>query len=289
MNSLVVVESGPLTTVQDRGRTGWAHLGVPRGGALDLPAAALANRLVGNDRDAAVLEVTAGGLVVRVQRGCWVAITGAEGPAHVDQRPVGRHQATWVPPRAVLHVGTATRGVRAYVAFAGGIAVPPVLGSRSTDTLAGVGPPIVAVGTELPLGRPSGPPPFAAAPVVRRRPASLRLWPGPRIDWLATGEWDRLLALTWTVSPSSNRVGLRLGGAALRRRDGEIASEGMVLGAVQLPPNGEPVVFLADHPVTGGYPVVAVVEPADLWVAAQSAPGDTLRFSPVRGSAAPER
>ena len=141
--SLHVVNAGALTTVQDRGRFGLAHLGVPRAGALDAPAAALANRLVGNGPDAAVLEALLGGLVLRADAGCWVAITGA-GRAHPA--------AEWLPAGATLRIETPTTGLRSYVAVAGGIDVPPVLGSRSTDTLAWVGPPRVEAGATLPVG-----------------------------------------------------------------------------------------------------------------------------------------
>ena len=282
MNSLVVLDPGPLTTVQDRGRLGWAHLGVPRAGALDEPAAALANRLVGNVETAAVLETTVGGVEVRVRDGCWAALTGADGAAYVDARPVGRHQPVWMPPDSVLRVGPAVQGVRTCVAFRGGIEVDPVLGSRSTDTLAGVGPPVLRAGTELRIGRPTGVPQMLGAPAVRRRTAVLRLRRGPRADWLAPGGWESLLTSPWSVAADSNRVGLRLSGPVLDRRAGEIPSEGMPLGAVQLPPSGQPVVLLADHPVTGGYPVVAVVDAADLWIAGQSAPGETVRFTPGR-------
>lgn len=277
--SLVVLATGPLATVQDSGRPGWAHLGVPRAGALDAGSAALANRLVGNPADAAVVEATLGGLVVRARRGHWCAVTGAHAPLRVDDRPVGHGRPVWVPGGARLEVGTPTSGVRCYLAVAGGITVEPVLGSRSTDTLAWVGPPPLAEGTGLPVGRPVGPP---RDPEVTR-PASgrvLRLVPGPRTDWFEPDVLTRLCATTWTVQADSDRIGLRVDGPALpRARDAELPSEGMVLGAVQVPPHGRPVVFLADHPVTGGYPVVAVVEAADLSVAAQLRPGEELRFS----------
>ncbi|WP_395659157.1 biotin-dependent carboxyltransferase family protein [Nocardioides sp.] len=276
--SLLVVATGPLVTVQDRGRPGLAHLGVPRAGVLDAPAAALANRLVGNAADAAVLEVVLGGLVARAGRGCWVAVTGAPAPLTVDGAPRGHSRAEWVPEGAELRLGVPGSGVRSYVAVAGGIAVEPVLGSRSTDTLAGVGPPVVEVGAELPLGEPrKRPRPLDTPPA--RRPGPLGLVPGPRDDWFEAGALDVLCGAAYTVTADSNRVGLRLDGPALRRtHDGELASEGMVLGAVQVPPSGLPVVFLADHPTTGGYPVVGVVATEDLWRCAQLRPGDEVRF-----------
>lgn len=263
-----VLETGPLVTVQDRGRVGLAHLGVPRAGALDAPAAALANRVVGNDPDAAVLEVLLGGLVLRTDTGRWVAVTGASGSG----------RAEWLPAGGELRVGAPPTGLRSYVAVAGGIAVEPVLGSRSTDTLAWVGPPRVGPGTRLPVGAPTREPPAFDAPRLPR-PGPLRIVPGPRDDWFADGALDLLCASAWAVDAESNRVGLRLDGPALRRtRDVELASEGMVLGAVQVPPSGRPVVLLADHPPTGGYPVIGVVEADDLWQCAQLRPGETVRF-----------
>jgi biotin-dependent carboxylase-like uncharacterized protein len=284
--SLHVLATGPLVTVQDRGRRGLAHLGVPRAGALDAPAADLANRLVGNQPDAAVLEVLLGGLAVRSDAGCWVAVTGAPAPVEVDGAARGWGRAEWVPAGATLRLGTPAAGLRSYVAVAGGIAVPPVLGSRSTDTLAWVGPPAVSAGTVLPVGEQHGRPRPLDTP---RSPAAgpLRVHLGPRADWFDHDALERLCAATYVVAADSNRVGLRLDGPALPRRRSdelprELPSEGMVLGAVQVPLSGVPVVFLADHPPTGGYPVLAVVEGADVWQCAQLRPGDPVRFTPAR-------
>jgi biotin-dependent carboxylase-like uncharacterized protein len=278
--SLVVLDTGLLTTVQDLGRHGYAHLGVPRAGALDAPAAALANRLVGNEPSAAVLETTLTGATVRLGRAATVAVTGAECDVRVD----GRHAAYGepVPARhgAEVVVGPARRGIRSYLAVSGGIDVEPVLGSRSTDTLAGVGPPRLAAGDEIPLGSQRGAP--APVDVLRPRPGTgpLRLLPGPRAAWITPAAWGRLTTTPYVVSPDSDRVGLRLTGARLERTDDrELPSEGIVLGSVQVPPSGRPVVFLHDHPVTGGYPVVAVVHPDDLPTCAQLRPGDPVRFT----------
>lgn len=276
--SLRVLATGPLVTVQDRGRTGLAHLGVPRAGALDAPAAALANRLVGNGPDAAVLEVLFGGLVVRANAGCWIAVTGAPAPVHVDGVVRSTGRAEWLPAGATLCLGVPASGARSYVAVGGGIDVVPVLGSRSIDTLAWVGPPPVEAGTVLPIGVPHGPPQPLDTPRLPE-PGPLRVTAGPRADWFHDNALERLVASAYVVSADSNRVGLRLDGPALpRRRRGELASEGIVLGAVQVPPSGMPVVFLADHPPTGGYPVLAVVHRSDLWQCAQLRPGDQVRF-----------
>jgi biotin-dependent carboxylase-like uncharacterized protein len=285
--ALTVLEAGVLTTVQDRGRRGLAHLGVPRAGALDRPAAELALRLLGEEPGAALLEVTLGGLELRLDTGRWIAVTGAPGEVRVDGRAVGHGRAEWVAAGATVRLGPPRSGVRSYVAVAGGIAVDPVLGSRSTDTLAGVGPPVVTSGAVLPLGRPTGTPRSHDTPRPRAR-GPLRLVPGPRADWLAPDAVERLCGAPYTVAADSNRVGLRLEGPALpRARAGELASEGMVLGAVQVPPSGTPVVFLADHPPTGGYPVVGVVLEEDLWQCAQLRPGEEVRFTPAGPRPAP--
>ena len=276
--TLEVREVGAATTVQDRGRPGWAHLGVPRSGALDSPAAALANRLVGNDPDDACLEVVLGGLVLTSDDASWVAVTGAPCRVEVDGRAREFAAAVRLPAGGVLRLGRPESGLRTYVAVSGGIVVEPVLGSRSTDTLGGVGPPPVAVGDRLPVGRSTR----APRPVDTPRPpvrGPLRVGPGPRADRIAGDVLDLLSRTAYVVSPDSDRIGLRLLGDPLPvARADELPSEGMVLGAVQVPPDGRPVVFLADHPTTGGYPVVAVVEAGDLWQCAQLRPGEPVAF-----------
>ena len=282
---LTVLDPGPLTTVQDAGRAGWASIGVPRSGAADRPSAELANRLVGNRPGAAVLEVTAGGLRVRAERTLLVSVTGAPVPVVVGGRPAPFAAPTTVPAGAVLGLGAPGAGLRSYLAVRGGIDVPPVLGSRSTDTLSGLGPAPLTAGSRLPVGTDAGDEPVVdVAPVgtPSDRPV-LRVLPGPRRDWLADDTWRALVGEPWGVSPHSDRVGLRLTGPALRRaRAGELPSEGLVPGALQVPPDGAPVLFLADHPVTGGYPVLAVVVTADLGAAAQLRPGDVVRFRAAR-------
>lgn len=275
-----VLDPGPLTLVQDRGRPGHAHLGVPRAGALDPAAAALAGRLVGNGPDDAVLEVLLGGLVLRWGPvGAWVAVTGAPVTLWVDGRVRSTGRAEWVPAGATLRLGPPPVGLRSWVAVAGGIAVDPVLGSRSRDTLAGVGPAPLAPGDVLPLGPRQAPPAPVVVPPGPAYDGALGVSAGPRADWLGRAGWERLLATPWRVGGGSDRVGLRLEGEPLARaREGELASEGVVLGAVQLPPDGRPVVFLADHPTTGGYPVVAVVVAEHVARCAQLRPGDPVRL-----------
>jgi biotin-dependent carboxylase-like uncharacterized protein len=276
--TLRVRATGPSVLVQDRGRPGWAHLGVPRAGALDEPAAALANRLVGNRPDAACLEVLLGGLVLDSDDATWVAATGAPCALAVDGAAQAFGSAVRVRSGGTLALGRPAAGLRTYLAVAGGVAVDPVLGSRSTDTLGGLGPAPVRAGDLLPVGTPAGPP----EPLDTPRPPApgpLRILPGPRADRVGGDPVDLLSRASYTVSSDSDRVGLRLEGPGLSpATSDELPSEGIVLGAVQLPPDGRPVVFLADHPTTGGYPVVAVVDPADLWQCAQLRPGEPVRF-----------
>ncbi|WP_406195803.1 biotin-dependent carboxyltransferase family protein [Kitasatospora sp. NBC_01560] len=283
---LEVVRPGPLTTVQDLGRRGVAHLGVPRAGALDAPALRAANRLVGNEPGAAALETTLGGVAVRADGPVLVAVTGAPCEVRVNGRPAAWGAPVAVPAGGLLEVGAAVHGVRGYLAVAGGIAVPPVLGSRSADLLSGLGPAPLAGGDRLPVGpRPA----YRPLPELVPLPAPptelvLRLQLGPRADWFAPQAVARLAGAPYRVAPASNRIALRTDGPAVpRARAGELPSEGMVLGAVQIPPDGLPVVFLADHPTTGGYPVLGVVPPADLAAAAQARPGTPVRFVPMRG------
>ncbi|MFE5393237.1 biotin-dependent carboxyltransferase family protein [Streptomyces sp. NPDC056568] len=283
MTALTAVRSGALTTVQDAGRRGHAHLGVPRSGALDAPAMRLANRLLGNRPDAAVLETTLTGCALRPDRAVTVVVGGAPCPVTVDGRPAAWGAPVRVPAGAVLDVGAVSAGVRSYVAVAGGVAVEPVLGSRSTDLLSGLGPLPLRDGDVVPVGAPARPvalPPAAPWPAP---PAELVLpvHPGPRADWFAPAALRTLTSATYRVSPHSNRIGLRTEGPALDRvSTGELPSEGMVLGAVQVPPDGRPVIFLNDHPTTGGYPVVAVVAEPSLAAAAQAAAGTAVRFTP---------
>lgn len=279
---LEVLEPGPLTLVQDAGRPGLAHLGVPRSGWLDASAATLANRLVGNDEGSAVLECLLGGLAFEMSAATTVAVTGAWCPVAVDGRPRAHGAAVPVPAGGRVTVGTARLGLRAYVGVAGGIAVEPVLGSRSTDTLSGTGPAPLAAGRVLSVGPAVGVP--SAAEAVHRGsggPTVLRCTSGPRADWFRPGVLDTLGAAPYVVQADSDRVGLRLAGTPLERsRPGELPSEGLVLGAVQVPADGQPLVFLNDHPTTGGYPVVAVIDRRDLAQCAQLRPGDAVSVRP---------
>jgi biotin-dependent carboxylase-like uncharacterized protein len=278
-----ILRAGALTTVQDAGRAGHAHLGVPASGALDAPALRLANRLVGNDERTAGLEITVTGCRLRFRTASIVAVTGAAvRRLTVDRRGVDAGVPLPVPAGAVLDVGPTTAGVRTYLAVTGGFAVPAVLGSRSTDTLSGLGPPPLRDGDVLPVGPPQGPAApvwFTVPPVPATGPVELRVLPGPRRDWFTPAARALFTSATYAVSPKSNRVAARLAGPRLDRAvTDELPSEGLVLGAVQVPAGGEPLVFLADHPTTGGYPVIGVVEPADLPLLAQCRPGAPVVF-----------
>ncbi|WP_329164961.1 biotin-dependent carboxyltransferase family protein [Streptomyces sp. NBC_01387] len=287
--SLEVVRPGALTTVQDLGRPGYAHLGVPHSGALDRAAHRLANLLTGNAPEAATLETTLDGTAVRATADVTAAVTGAPCPVRIDGRPAAWGAPVLVPSGAVLDVGRAVGGVRSYVAFGGGIAVEPVLGSRSTDLLSGLGPAPLETGRRLPLGRAGALPGGVDALPLPAPPAELvlPLILGPRADRVTEAALRGLPGAVYRVSVASNRIGLRTEGPPLERSgDAELPSEGMVLGAVQVPPDGLPVIFLADHPVTGGYPVIGVVPEDRLGAAAQAVPGTPLILLPVAGRSA---
>ena len=287
MSALEVSATGPLTTIQDGGRPGLASLGVSRSGAADRRSHRLANRLLSNPEDAATLEVTLGGLSLRATGEVWLAVTGADVDVLVDngsgRRPVGVNAPFLVHSGGSVSLGMARAGLRAYVAVRGGIAATPTLGSCSTDTMSGLGPDSLVVGTVLEIGpRPGELPDLDVAPVAA--PASgdveLRAIRGPRDGWVLDA--DDLVRVAWQASDHSDRVGMRLSGNApgLNHRDPDrqLPSEGMVRGAIQVPPSGQPVVFLADHPVTGGYPVVAVLIDEDVDRAAQIRPGQSVRL-----------
>jgi biotin-dependent carboxylase-like uncharacterized protein len=273
-----------FATVQDLGRRGWFHAGVGVSGAADRGSLRLANRLVGNPETAAGIECVLGGLCLEFTAPAVVAVTGAPAPIRLDGRQEAVASVLFAAAGARLELGLAAAGLRCYVAVRGGIDVAPVLGSRSRDTLAGIGPEPLRADDELPVGRPPrGWPTVELAPVppIGAGPLTVRVRMGPREDWF-TRPVD-LCAGAWQVSPDADRVGIRLdrmpGGPALTRVDaGELPTEGMPLGAIQVPPSGQPVVFLADHPITGGYPVIATVVDADVDLLGQARPGRQLIF-----------
>lgn len=288
--ALLVLAGGPLTTVQDLGRPGWLRVGVGVGGAADRGAHRLANRLVGNDETAATLECLLGGLTFEASGAVSLAVTGARAPVSVDGTAAGHASVLDIADGQRVALGVPTAGLRSYVAVRGGIDAVAVLGSRSRHTLAGLGPDPVTGGDVLPVGTSSGPWPgvdTAPVPAPTRGTVRARVVPGPRDDWFvdATALWTG----AWQVSSQSDRVGVRLdrvgpGPALTRSRTGELPTEGVPLGAVQVPPSGQPVVFLADHPVTGGYPVVATVVDADVDLLAQARPAQRVVFEPIRAT-----
>ncbi len=292
-----VVASGALALVEDAGRVGAASVGVPWSGAADPAAMRCANRLVGNASGAAGIEVVLGGLVVTFGATTAFALVGADPGADLDGMAVPVGAAVRAPTGATLRLGVPVRGLRTWLAVRGGIDVPPVLGSRSRDVLSGLGPAPLRAGDVLAYGTafdglpqvPDPEPVSDSDPAGGSDPAAglapdpvvdLPATDGPRLDHLDEGSRVRLWSQTWRVTVDSNRVAVRLDGAPLTRTTrGELASEGLVAGAVQVPHDGRPVVFGPDHPVTGGYPVVAVLTAVGVARAAQLRPGDRVRLA----------
>lgn len=280
---------GLLATVQDLGRPGFASRGIARSGALDRAALRLANRLVGNAEGEAALELTMGGFAATLSaesQDLWIAITGAWGEVAIDGHPADPYRAMRWPSGTVLEIAPPVHGVRSYLAIRGGIDAPEVAGSRASDLMAGLGHPPLVGGDLLGVrGVVAGP-----VPVHDFSPwgapgddLEIRVAPGPRADWFEASALEQFFREPWFVTNESNRVGMRLDGTPLTRlRDGELPSEGMMPGAIQMPPSGLPTVLLADGPVTGGYPVIAVVTEASLDVLAQARPGQRVHFRHAR-------
>jgi biotin-dependent carboxylase-like uncharacterized protein len=286
MTRIEVLAPGALTTIQDLGRPGWAHIGVPRSGAADRASLVLANRLVGNEDGAAALETTLAGPRLRLDGPTEVALAGAPVRATVGTRAVPMNERFAVAAGSELRLGNATAGLRTYIALRGGIEVPRVLGSAATDMLTGLGPAALARGDVLALGSGGGriirpPAPYLAPALELPNSMRLKVIVGPRSEWFTDGSIKRLLSEEFTVGQASNRIGARLGGGPplQRVRKEELPSEGLVPGALQVPSDGQPILLLADHPTTGGYPVIAVVHSQDLSLAAQLRPGQRLRFT----------
>jgi biotin-dependent carboxylase-like uncharacterized protein len=281
--TLTVLRTGPQALIQDLGRPGNAHLGVPPSGALDVPALTLANRLVGNPETAAGIESLLGGIWLQASASCTVAVTGPTVSVTVNGVAVDSHTPVHLNADDVLTVSTPRDGIRCYLGISGGVEVPSELDSRSTDMLSGIGPEPLRPKDVLPLGTPVDLPVGSDVLVPTVSPAELvvPVLLGPREDWFGDPA-GQLNAGSWTVSQESNRVGLRLAGTALRRDsayDGrELTSEGVVTGSVQVPASGLPVIFLADHPVTGGYPVIGVVPLEALPALGQARPGTPVRL-----------
>ncbi|MFS0792818.1 5-oxoprolinase/urea amidolyase family protein [Microbacterium sp. 1P10AE] len=282
--ALEVLAPGALAMVQDLGRPGRAALGIARAGALDRAALRIANRLVGNAETAAGVEIVLGGFRARAVTDTWVAVTGTLAEVRVDGRAVDAYAPVLLPAGAELSIGVARAGARLVLGIRGGVAASVSLGSRSTDVLASLGPAPLRAGDVLGVAEAPDP-----VPVVDVFPWSVpgsvvevSLAPGPRADWFTPAAQRALRETAWTVSSDADRVGIRLDGPVLERvRHDELPSEGMRPGALQVPPHGRPVILLADGPVTGGYPVIAVVTDATLDRLAQARPGDLVRFRGV--------
>jgi biotin-dependent carboxylase-like uncharacterized protein len=291
VTALVVERVGPLALVEDLGRPGHAAIGVTESGAADRRALRLANRLLGNDEGAAAAEVLLGGLAVRAEGSVRVCVTGAPTPVAVDGRGAPFGGPLDLRDGQVLSLGTPPTGLRTYLAVRGGLAEPLVLGSASTDPTMGVGPTPVGLGRRLEVATAKATPQaphvdVAAAATPPVTDVVLRVVLGPRDDWFAPAAVDALLTQSWAVTAEADRVGVRLSGPRLDRADEgrgdtpvrELPSEAVVRGAVQVPHSGQPLVFLADHPTTGGYPVLAVVVDDDTDVLGQLRPGERIRF-----------
>ena len=282
MTTLEILRTGPLAIVEDLGRPGLAHLGVGRSGAADRRSHTLANRLVANPDDRATVEVMFGGFSAQVRGGdVDIAVTGADTNPTVNGKLFGTNSIHRVRDGQVISLGTPRAGLRTYLAVRGGICVGPVLGSRSYDVLSAIGPSPLRAGDQLPVGEHTTDyPELDQAPVaaITGNAVELLVVPGPRDDWFV--DPDALVHADWVVSERSDRVGMRLVGRPLQYRypDRQLPSEGAARGAIQVPPNGLPVILGPDHPVTGGYPVAGVMIDEDIDELAQLRPGQQVRL-----------
>jgi antagonist of KipI len=289
---LEVLDGGWLTTIQDLGRPGYERYGIPVSGAMDFFALRVANGLVGNPPSAAGLEITLVGPVLAATAPCLVAVTGADLTFQVDGREMPMWMSVFVRRGSVISFGGRRRGCRAYLAVAGGIEVPPVLGSRSTylpGRFGGWEGRALRAGDRLPIGPVSGHLPERAGRRFppHRLPAysdcpTVRAVPGPQDDHFPPEGLETFFGAEYRVSPTSDRMGYRLEGPPVARRRAEIISDGVPPGAVQVPPDGQPIVMMADHQTTGGYPKIATVITADRPLLAQCVPGESrIRFAAV--------
>jgi len=285
--ALVVIKPGILTTVQDEGRWGYQSHGVPVAGPMDAFSHRLANALVGNPRDAAVLEITLLGPELEFQSERVIAICGAEFTVTMDEKPLKSNVAVLAAAGSRLKFGARVRGARAYLAIAGGIDVPPVLGSRATHVISAMGGMAgraLRAGDQVPVGS-ARTPQRTASPLsdpVSPLPdgqATVRVLPGPQAERFAPDALDVLQSAPYVIAQNSDRMGFRLEGPRLEHaRGADIISDATPLGVLQVPASGQPILLMADRQTTGGYPKLATVITADLAVAGQLAPGDTLSF-----------
>lgn len=282
-----VIKPGMLTTIQDLGRWGFQSRGVPVAGPMDPVSHRLANALVGNSRDAALLEVTLLGPELEFEDERLVAVAGAEFDLSLDLRQVPSHAPFTVAAGSRLRFGARRLGARAYLAVSGGITVAPTLGSRSThlaSAMGGVGGRALIAGDRLPLGDPSRIHGMALAPqdavvALPDHHAAIRVLPGPQAEYFAPDALDVLRSAPYVVAHNSDRMGFRLEGPRLTHaRGADIISDATPLGVLQIPASGQPILLMADRQTTGGYPKIATVITADMTIAGQLAPADTITF-----------
>jgi 5-oxoprolinase (ATP-hydrolysing) subunit C len=280
---MTILKPAVQSSVQDLGRHGFHHLGVGASGAMDRLSLVIGNYLVGNACDAAGLELCMPPARIRLDAACAIALTGADCSARLDDTPVDVGRRVLVEAGQTLDLSAAHAGIRAYLCVSGGIDVPQVLGSRSTDLQAGMGGldgRVLRRGDVLQLAPSAIPERAAAGVLLPRMDNSIRILPGPEFDGFAPEARDALFKASWTVTTQSNRMGYRLAGPALLRQDSEeLKSQAVFPGVIQVPPGGAPIVLMADAQVTGGYPKIAAVIAADQWRLAQIPPGAPIQFA----------
>ena len=281
--TLVVDDPGMLSLLQDRGRPGLGHLGVSTSGAFDRSALRQANSLLGNEPGCAAIEVLAGGLVLRATAPHVLAVTGAAAAVTIDGTSAAYGRALRLQQGQRLQIGSPVVGLRTYVGVAGGIAIEKELGSASTDTLSKLGPARLAAADVLEVGpAPATPELEDVPPLATSGEVTLDVVVGPRDEWFTPRAVRNLLEAAWRVDHASDRVGVRLVGPSLQRAGhDELPSEPCLRGSIQVAANGQPIAFGPDHPVTGGYPVIAVIIDAHTDLLAQARPGATVRFRSI--------
>lgn len=287
MATVIVHTAGLLTTVQDRGRYGYQRFGMPVSGAMDVFSLELANLLVGNDPGDACLEATISGPVLEFTGTTWIAVTGADMDPHLNGQSIPMNTAINVRPGDRLGFRGLRSGCRAYIAFAGGIAVPPAMGSRSTYLRAGIGGHkgrALMPGDDLPLGEPVGKPRLKTIPEglipEYKHEQTIRIISGPEAHFFEIAGLRSFLSTEYTVTAQSDRMGYRLSGEPIKHKEGmtNIVSAGISLGTVQIPGDGQPIILMADRQTSGGYARIANVITSDLTLLAQMQPGDNIHF-----------
>lgn len=289
MGSLHILSPGFLTTIQDLGRDHYAHLGLSSSGAADNVSLRLGNLLVGNPPGAAALEMTLSGATIAFNSSFPIALTGSDFDSTLDGRAVACWQTIFVQSGQTLRCGSTLSGARCYLCVGGGIQVDPVLDSSSTHlqaALGGAGGGLTKPGDVFTVGHTAGPRvALSIRPDILEclfKPGPLRATPGMQIDWFTAEERSLFFSSPYVVKEESNRTGLRLAGPPLNHRVREdLVTEGVSLGAIQIPPGGEPIMLFVEHPTTGGYPKIASVVSADTHRVGQLRPRDDVRFESV--------